>query len=400
MEAEPILIGDERNLPAQYSVKKLVGASALASLLFAGAGFGAARVVFQRPAVTEIPSQGDLQQLDAIDSSQWNWQIIDNERDLCSSTKDNCMSTKCCSNTGYHCFTQTATMAKCRKTCITGKDGECRPLGVPMVVEPAKAARSLYCFSVCTVNTGSPKPSTEKALLTKQFAKKVSIFDCDAYDVFSDEKVDLGGGLVTKTVQDVDDEFHFAKRKTSGAWVNTGTFIQVWKKIGAEKKYMSYDWVVKVDADAVFVADRLRNRIQWMPRTIGGTIIQNCKYVKYGFFGNLEVFSHTAFSILLANLETCRSTIAWKKGIENGKYGPMGEDLFAEICLTKNGVDRVEAFDLTSDGACPANRPKDQRKNKKWVPDCKRLTPAMHPFKKPDAYFKCLEETMAFEQAA
>jgi len=393
MEAHPVLIGEERHLPAQHSVKKIVGASALASLLFAGAGFGAGRAVFERPAVTEIPSEGNLQQLDAVYSSQSHWQIIDKERDLCSGTKENCMNTKCCKNSGYHCFTKTPTMAQCMKTCTKG---ECRPLGMPIVVEPAKAARSLYCFSVVTMNQGTTKPIDEKGLVTGQLAKKVSIFDCDAYDVFSDQKVDLGGGFSTKMVTDADGEFHFAKRKTTGSWINTGMFIQVWKMIGAEKKYAPYDWVVKVDADAVFVADRLRDRIQWIPRTLGGTIIQNCKYVKYGFFGNLEVFSHMAFEILLSNLETCRSTVAWKKGIENGKYGPMGEDLFAEICLMKNGVDKVEAFDLTSDGACPANRPKDQKKNKKWVPDCKRITPAMHPFKKPAAYMKCLEETMAF----
>ena len=27
----------------------------------------------------------------------------------------------------------------------------------------------------------------------------------------------------------------------------------------------------------------------------------------------------------------------WKKGIEKGEYGPIGEDLFAEMCMRKNG---------------------------------------------------------------
>ena len=71
---------------------------------------------------------------------------------------------------------------------------------------------------------------------------------------------------------------------------------------------------------------------------------------------NLEVFSQTAFSILLANVDTCKTKTVknWKVGIHKGKYGPMGEDLFAEMCLRKNGVEEIDAFDITKDGCCAA----------------------------------------------
>ena len=54
----------------------------------------------------------------------------------------------------------------------------------------------------------------------------------------------------------------------------------------------------------------------------------------------LEVISEIAFSILLANVTTCdKDTMKdWKIGIENCKYAPMGEDVFAEMCMKKNGV--------------------------------------------------------------
>merc|ERR1712232_1395271 len=82
----------------------------------------------------------------------------------------------------------------------------------------------------------------------------------------------------------------------------------------------------------------------------------------------------------------------WKVGIKNGKYGPMGEDLFAQKCMDRHGVKKVERFDLTRDGACPADRPKAERKNKKYIPSCVGATTAtIHPFKKPDGYFKCIE---------
>merc|ERR1712203_162227 len=179
--------------------------------------------------------------------------------------------------------------------------------------------------------------------------KKVSIFACDKYEVYGDVEVSLGGGFSTKKVTDVKGDWHFAKRKSTGAWVNTGLFIQVWKAIGDTNAHVGMDWVVKVDPDAVFVPERLKDRIQCMPRTTSGVMLQNCEYVDYGFFG-----------VLVGNLDTCYTEVDWKVGVKGGKYGPMGEDLFAEVCMSKNGVHKVEAFDVTTDGACPAKRPKDQ----------------------------------------
>merc|ERR1739844_124429 len=101
---------------------------------------------------------------------------------------------------------------------------------------------------------------------------------------------------------------------------------------------------------------------------MGGAFLQNCPEVKYGFFGSLEVFSKTAFSILLANLETCKhDTVSdWKIGVEKGKYGPMGEDLFAQICMQKNLW---------------------------WHADCASThTAAIHPVRHPDEYTKCIAD--------
>merc|ERR1712232_988952 len=84
-----------------------------------------------------------------------------------------------------------------------------------------------------------------------------------------------------------------------------------------------------------------------------------------------------------------------KTGVKGGKYGPMGEDLFAEKCMEKHGVAKVEAFDISIDGACPADRPDNLRKYKKWHGNCKDVVSAasIHPFKKPEDYFDCLEAT-------
>jgi hypothetical protein len=280
------------------------------------------------------------------------------------------------------------------KSCKKGLDSPSCAVATTRVSFQEGEANTLYCFSAYAADTGSPKPSFEKELLTRQFAQKVSIFACDAFDVFSDVSVDLGG-LQTIKVDDVQGDFHiFPKRKETGAWINTGMFKQVWKAIGNKATYKSFDWTVKVDPDAVFLPHRLVDRIKWIPRLDSGVTLVNCKYVDNGFFGSLEVFSTQAFSVLFANIDKCDTSLPWKIGVKNGKYGPMGEDLFAEKCMEKNGVAKIEAFDITKDGACPANRPKDQAKFKKWKPECKdAYTAAMHPFKIPDAYFKCLQET-------
>merc|ERR1712039_1111886 len=147
--------------------------------------------------------------------------------------------------------------------------------------------------------------------------------------------------------------------------------------------------------DEAFLMPQVSGRRSVIWPTLGATLLQNCEYVDYGFFGNLEVISGKAFGVLVGNLDTCYTEVDWKVGVKGGKYGPMGEDLFAEVCMSKNGVHKVEAFDVTTDGACPAKRPKDQAKNKKWHSDCKVKTPAMHPFKKPKDWFECFDQTMA-----
>jgi hypothetical protein len=269
---------------------------------------------------------------------------------------------------------------------------------VPLVdADKVPAPLSLFCFSVYTKDTGSTKQSHELELLKFAHQGGHSIFGCDEWGVYSDVAVPIAPGVNTVKVTDKLNDWHFAKRKVTGTWVNTGMFIQVWKQIDTEGNWKSHNWIIKVDADAVFIPARLVTKIATQHVPTAGLYYENCKYVAYGYFGNLEVFSHDAWSTLIANVDACYNDkdIDWKTGIKDGKYGPMGEDLFAQRCMDTHGVSKVEAFDISMDGACPGDRPKGEEKNKKWIPPCKGVTtPAIHPFKKPDAYKKCLEDTM------
>ena len=139
-----------------------------------------------------------------------------------------------------------------------------------------------------------------------------------------------------------------------GTWINTGLYAQVWKAIAEKGDYADYDWTAKVDAHFLSFLHHLVGRIKLLPVAPTGAFLANCEGVEYGFSGNLEVFSKTAFSILLANVDTCKTKTVknWMVGTHKGKYAPMGEDLFAEMCLRENGVEEIDAFDITKDGCC------------------------------------------------
>jgi len=373
-----------------HSTGKLIGTMAASLLVGACAGSHFASTPGQPQVVS---SSGDLQELAQI--------IAKPPRGQCSRRTEDCFSTGCCDIVGYTCFQTKPGAAKCMKNCTPSAKQLCtqpQSMMEPVLQDAVPVGTSLYCFSVYTSNTGTTKKNEELEIFQYQFSKGLSIFACEQHDVFGDIEAEVGPGLRTIKVVDTENDFHFAKRIDTGGWVNTGLFTQVWKAIASGGKTSTADWVAKVDADAVFVPSRLRQKLQSQLVPPSGIYLENCKYVEYGYFGNLEVFSSAAFNKLVEKIDTCKadSQINWKVGVKNGKYGPMGEDLFAQVCLDKYGSHRVEAFDITTDGACPADRPIGQQKNKKWKPTCEwTATAAMHPFKKVADWIKCHDATTA-----
>jgi len=319
----------------------------------------------------------------------------------CSSSKEDCSSTGCCQVSGHKCFSKSHGKAQCNQTCTPGKMGfTCDIVSKPSVPVERSLGQSLYCFSVYTKETGSSKVNTEPQLLALQSKLRASIFACEQWDVFSDVAVPLGqSGYVTIQVHDTHGEFHQVKRTDGdgdGSWVNWGIFYQVWLKVRDVGKWEVTDYTVKVDPDAVFVPQRLRNYLAWKKGdSPHGVYFENCKNVQYGFFGNLEIISNKAAKVLTQYLENCHAEFApcASDGCD-WKYGAWGEDVFVQRCMDHHYVDKVEAFDVTTDGACEADRPVGEKKNKKWhVEDCSQVkTVAAHPFKKPKEYLKCLGE--------
>jgi len=329
----------------------------------------------------------------------------------CSQETENCFFSGCCKVTGHKCFKKWTGLAWCNATCTPGVQGftDCQEVSHPSMPATWSPGTALYCFAVYTENTGSTKPSTELDLLKLQRKYDASIFGCEGKDVFADVQVDLGKGTKTIQVFDTHNEFHQVKRKETGSWVNWAMFYQVWVKIRELGHWHDYDYTVKVDPDSVFLPGRMRDWLQgkkdtvigWLrgkPATDRGVYYANCRNVKLDFFGSLEVMTNKAIAVLTSNLEDCHRLYApWCANHGCGwTPGGWGEDVWAQRCMDRNHVGRVHAFDITTDGACEADRPEGQKKNQMWhATDCSSvMTPAMHPYKKPAEYFECLGQIM------
>jgi len=383
---------------SQSGLRRVWGAGALLLLATAAAAVAFVAKTSSSPSIQE-GAESSVQ-----DSLVGFTQIVaQNAKTLCSKPwagpgSEDCSATKCCTVTGYFCFEKQAGEYGCLEQCDPSKGWTCNMPHdiVPLVEVSSQPQATLFCWSVYTRNTGSTKKSYELELLQKQYEKKVSLFSCDYSVVYSDVVVDIGSDMQTLQVNDDHDEFHLIKRKVQKTWINTGLFKQVWRAMRdyPDEALQNSDWVVKVDADAVFVPQRLRNMLTQQPDTYTGVYIENCKGVEWGYFGNLEIMSKTAFKLLLDNIDSCSDKIDWVKGT---KWGPIGEDLFAQMCMDWQGVAKIDNFEVTTDGACPGTRKRyGEADNKKWKPPCGEIrTPAMHPFKKPADYFQCLDATMA-----
>merc|ERR1712129_69003 len=98
-----------------------------------------------------------------------------------------------------------------------------------------------------------------------------------------------------------------------------------------------------------------------------GVYFQNCKEVLEGFFGNLEVVTAEGFKRFLEQMDTSFTSGCWRQDTEACKKGWK--------C-----------------GTCPGDRPKDKKKDTKFVPTCNpgETKAAVHPFRDVKSWFQCL----------
>lgn len=244
----------------------------------------------------------------------------------CSWDGDDCSGTKCCNDEvcewdfseckSHSCF-GSGDQATCMSACY---GDQCENQGTgreTREIEKADAGvlvqgTSLYCFMVVV----SSMPEAELADNAKD--KGIGIYQCDDSDVIEGQKTDMTDW---------------------GTYINVNMFIDAWKQVEQNGKYASHDWTVKVDADAVFFPDILKDHLSQLRTPQGSRVyIKNAEY-KFQFLGALHVLSRQAVALYFEKGWVC----------EKLDHGKQGEDYFLNHCLDSIGADHQTDFDLLSD---------------------------------------------------
>mmetsp|Transcript_119595 Transcript_119595/g.238229 ORF Transcript_119595/g.238229 Transcript_119595/m.238229 type:complete len:531 (-) Transcript_119595:32-1624(-) len=235
-----------------------------------------------------------------------------------------------------------------------------------------KAGQSIFCFSLML------PWGYEKGLLQMQYRTGASIFGCDEYAVYSNQKIQVAEGVITRIVDSN------LKCKMGGEFktcLNTPIFLKVWDRILKDNRPRLHDWSVKVDPDAVFFPARLRGVLQNHQETPQGIYLNNCRL---GLHGPLEVFSRNAVNAWSYGRNAC---VKHFRMVCSGDC-QWGEDMFIDQCLWKVlKISRVlEPALLVEDHCEPPLGWQDCQDPGKV---------AFHPFKDRDGYRECMNNAEA-----
>jgi hypothetical protein len=225
---------------------------------------------------------------------------------------------------------------------------------------------SLFCFSLCSPWT------TELDLLTMQLANRISIFACDGYAVYSNPVMSIGN--IKSKLLDID--LYSPRCGKYMTVCNSPIFQKLWQQLAQDGEFRRHGWTVKVDADTVFLPERLRAVVGGLDSELSqshkGIFLNNCKL---GLHGPLEVISRRAMEVFAASWDS----------VQCG-YAPQ-EDVYLQECMQNLGVKQIDEFDrLLAEKECERDgwyQDPDWRK-------CEGSKAAFHPFKTPDEYQQCL----------
>jgi hypothetical protein len=213
----------------------------------------------------------------------------------------------------------------------------------------------------------------EEWLLRDHLKGNVGIFACDDTIVISSMLVNLGqdayGNNVTTWVNPPTSNAmgNLAQPGvTTNSWLNTLTFMVAFETIlnDADGRIWRTDFFAKVDPDAVFFPDRLRNHVK---AHVGQPVFYiNC--VPDKLYGALEVYSKEAMGLYKNNLWRCKNGMGWQG---------WGEDTYFSSCMRMLGVQPIYDFTLVGDNRCMA------------APCSDPWRAAFHPFKDKSSWWGC-----------
>jgi len=242
----------------------------------------------------------------------------------------------------------------------------------PCKNEWSKEWPSLFCFAVMMPKT------YEEAVIKSMVERRAAIYACNDAAIISREEVWLGKDNCDQDVMtwvnpvpEVGKGQYGVNGQTTSSFLNTQIFRVAWGTLIESGKLWDHDFTVKVDPDAVFFPDRLRNLVR--EHSGSPVFFTTCEsYGKHLLYGSLEVFSKEAVgSYKDVSAERCT-------GMD---WSGMGEDIYMQKCMEKCGVTSIDGVPLVGDENCNSAPCSDGSKA------------AFHAFKDNDAYWNCWDES-------
>jgi hypothetical protein len=213
--------------------------------------------------------------------------------------------------------------------------------------EPAKLP-TLFCFAVLA-------GGGEAELIGLQEKTGTGIFACDEWGKFTSNSTVGHEG-----------------EPALPSWTLTDTFIAAWKLLKKDGRYKSHDYVVKLDVDTVFFADRLRTWLSQNKPPHNEVYLRSCVDDSNGLASSLEVFSSSAVTKYLDAIDSCREKL---------EYSRWGEEVFTQKCMESVDVEAWDFQGLVCDNECSCD-----------PSPCEFGKIAYHSLKNPADYEQCTKD--------
>jgi len=269
--------------------------------------------------------------------------------------------------------------------------------------DPTFSGPTLFCFSLIFPG------GKEFELMMMLLQRSMGPFSCDGHNVYSNSSIPLGTNpvtgftLMTSSMGEGPLEVIMGSRWATA--LNTAVFVRVWNAVSAAGQYLNFDWTVKLDADCVFLPQRLRSILigidPFMP-----AYLENCRF---GLHGPIEVANRLAMRAFLIGQSECYDiynkamqrepmkfddTLHLVKGdagtwVADSLNHGFGEDEYIRRCLKQNNVKLIHAHGMLAEEAC-----------KTAAPNCDSIEAvAFHPFKDGDTYLTCMQNAQGVTTA-
>lgn len=262
------------------------------------------------------------------------------------------------------CYAKNDLWAVCQQNCTPGRNPfdkneawSCKEIGTRSFGLAIRGSPSLYCFAVIRTD------GYEVDLMNAQKDRGAGIFGCDHHSLLTPDK---------QTTIRGEDTVAFAGapivRSVDGTAGNTEMFVHAWSKVIELRTWADHAFTAKVDADAVFLPEKLR----WHLGDHVGTnmFVINCPTWNM-IYGALEIFSFSAMQEWEAKHAECNAP------------ADFGEDKYMTQCMDTLRVRRIADSAVVGDKLCGT------------FTDCSSLpNAAFHPFKDVGSWMDCYQKAL------